>query len=545
MSEFARKALAQAVRGTALDRALAWFAPELGLRRMRARAAMAAAGQYTGASRSKRSLASWTPRNGSADADLLPDMPTLRDRSRDLQRNAPIAAGAVNTVVTKTVGTGLALSPQPNREVLGWTEDQASAWATRVDMLWRSWAETTRCDASRRMNFYQLQSLALRSMLEAGDVFVNLPVISRPGARPATALQLIEAERVCNPFGQHDSARLAAGVEMDEYGGAIRYHVLKQHPGSIHGAPREWVTIEAIGARTGRRNVLHVMEQRRPGQTRGVPYLAPVIESLRQLDKYSEAELNAAVISGLFAVFVTTPAGAGMEVTESAITGKAPGTGGDAKASGWDGTLTPGMVMDLAPGEDITSTNPGRPNAQFDPFVASVLRQVGMALELPYEVLTKHFASSYSAARAALLEAWQFITGRRALMAHALCQPVYEVWLAEQIADGRISAPGYFTDPTLRWAYQSAAWIGDGPGSIDPSKEISAAAQRVELGVSTREKESLLWDGSDWRRNHEQLARERRMREADGLDAVAPAPIAAPIAEPMPAPQEEENDATD
>lgn len=522
MSAETRKALADAVRGTALDRALAWFSPELGLRRMRARAAMAAAGQYTGASKSKRSLAAWTPRNGSADADLLPDMPTLRDRSRDLQRNAPIAAGAVNTVVTKTVGTGLALSPQPNREILGWDEEQAAAWSSRVEVLWRSWAETTRCDAARRLNFYQLQSLALRSMLEAGDVFVNLPVIAQPGGRPMTALQLIEAERICNPFGQADTARLAGGVEMDEYGGALRYHVLKQHPGSIHGAAREWITIPALGTRTGRRNILHVMEPRRPGQTRGVPYLAPVIESLKQLDKYSEAELNAAVISGLFAVFITSPAGTGMEVTESAITGKAGSS--DAKASGWDGTLTPGMVMDLAPGEDVTSTNPGRPNAQFDPFVASVLRQVGMALELPYEVLTKHFASSYSAARAALLEAWQFVTGRRALMAHALCQPVYEVWLAEQIADGRISAPGFFTDPALRWAYACAAWIGDGPGSIDPSKEIAAAAARVELGVSTREKESLLWDGSDWRRNHEQLARERRMREADGLVVVPQAP---------------------
>lgn len=258
-----------------------------------------------------------------------------------------------------------------------------------------------------------------------------------------------------------------------------------------------------------------------------------MIESLKQLDRYSEAELNAAVISGLFAVFVTSEAGAGLEPTESAITGRAPSGSSDPKAGAWDGTLTPGMVVDLQPGESITSMNPGRPNAQFDPFVSAVLRQVGMALELPYEVLTKHFASSYSAARAALLEAWQFVQGRRALMAHAFCQPIYEVWLEEQIATGAISAPGWFTDPMLRWAYATAAWIGDGPGSIDPAKEVAAAQARVDLGISTREKEALLWDGSDWRRIHEQLARERRAREAAGLESTAAAP--APNPQPVPA----------
>src|SRR5690606_12542726 len=118
--------------------------------------------------------------------------------------------------------------------------------------------------------------------------------------------------------------------------------------------------------------------------------------------------------------------------------------------------------------------NPGRPNAGFDPFVLAVLRQIGVALELPYEVLIKHFTSSYSAARAALLDAWRFFRRRRAWLARKFCQPVYEAWLADAVATGLVDAPGFFADPVRRASWCGARWIGDAPGQIDPQKEVDA-----------------------------------------------------------------------
>ena len=120
---------------------------------------------------------------------------------------------------------------------------------------------------------------------------------------------------------------------MDADGAPVAYHVLKQHPGALLGPAREWDVVPAYGAQTGRRNAIHLFERRRPGQSRGVPYLAPVIETLKQLDRYTEAEIAAAVVAGLFAVFVTSE-GDGLSPLESATLGITPGSGGDTPQAG-------------------------------------------------------------------------------------------------------------------------------------------------------------------------------------------------------------------
>lgn len=515
MREVPRKK--RSIRSTLLDRAVGYFSPVRGLQRYRARMIQAAAESYIGASKSRRSMAGWLARGGSADADTLRDLPELRNRSRDLARNAPIATGALNTVATKVVGTGLALQSRIHREVLGLTEEQASEWQRRAETEFALWAESCECDITRHQNFYGLQELAFRSSLESGDVLVLLPYILRPAACPyGIKVQLVEADRITNKDGTRDTPRLAGGVEMDIDGAPLAYHILKQHPGGIDRISREWDVVPAYGTASGRRNAIHLYRKLRPGQTRGIPYLAPVIEPLKQLDRYTEAEIAAAVVSGLFAVFVKTE-GEGLSPLESASLGTAPaGTDGSAGAA-WDGKLSSGLVADLKPGEDIVSANPGRPNAAFDPFCTAVLRQIGVALELPYEVLIKHFTSSYSAARAALLEAWSHFRCRRDWLATYLCQPIYETWMMEAVALGRIGAPGFFDDALLRHAWLGSQWVGDGPGAIDPLKEVTAAEKRLEIGVSTLAEETMLHDGGDWESKHNQQVKEHKLRAEGGL----------------------------
>jgi lambda family phage portal protein len=187
-------------------------------------------------------------------------------------------------------------------------------------------------------------------------------------------------------------------------------------------------------------------------------------------------------------------------------------------ASKWDGNLdSGGRAVNLLPGEEVESANPGRPNSEFDPFVQSILRQIGINLEIPYEVLVMHFQSSYSAARAALLAAWKTYRKWRDWMSTEFCQPVYELWLEEAVAKGRVNAPGFFASPVVREAWCGAIWIGDGPGSIDPVKEVEAANGRIDLGISTREAESVLHDGVDYETKHKQLKKEKEMRDRDGL----------------------------
>jgi lambda family phage portal protein len=208
-----------------------------------------------------------------------------------------------------------------------------------------------------------------------------------------------------------------------------------------------------------------------------------------------------------------------------------------ASAKSWDGTLKSGAAINLLPGESVESPNPGRPNPNFDPFVSAIMRQVGRALNIPHEVLTKHFQASYSAARAALLDAWRVFRIRRAWLASRFCQPVYEEWLADAVADGLVKAPGFFADPFVRAAWCRTTWSGDGPGALDPLKEAQAAEKRVQVGITTLPEEIIAYDGGDWQQKHEVSARVMRERVEAGLQApvmVAPGTPGAPPSGAMP-----------
>lgn len=503
-----------------VERAIAQVSPSWGLKRIKEKTLFAMAGGYNGASMSRAALRGWRPAVSDADSDAAADLTILRARSRDLMRNAPLAAGAINTMVTNVVGTGLSLQSRIDAKALGLTEDEADTWQAHTEREFRLWFESKDCDATRTQNGYGLQSLAFRSALESGDTFANLPTIKRQNSPYELAIQLVEADRVSNPDNKPDTATLVAGVELDAYGAPMAYHFCSRHPGGARlQKAAAWQRIEAFGSKTGRQKVIHLFDRRRPGQTRGVPILAPVIEPLKQLGRYTDAELQAAVVSGAFAVFMKMDPEAFADLfTDEARTNYL------GAATAWDGTIQggtmdgPGKAVNLLPGEEPVPVNPGRPNSEFDPFVQAIVRQVGVALELPFEVLIKHFTASYSAARAALLDAWRFFRGRRDWLASNFCQPIYELWLEEAVAIGRIQAPGFFTDPAIRKAWCGSVWVGDGPGSIDPLKEAQAAEKRIELEISTTATESLMHDGVPWEVKHAQRAKEVAARKRDSTD---------------------------
>lgn len=514
-----------------VDKIITYFAPRVGARRLMARVNLAAAGGYTGARIDKAALSSWRTSAGSPDTDVIADLPTLRQRSADLERNAPVGAAIINTSASHVVGTGLACNPAIDGAFLGLSEAQVKEWQADTRRRFQAWAVTPDCDLARKLNFYGVQDLALRGTMSRGDIFVLTPRVVRSMGGPRLALQLVEADRVCNPDGLRDTATLTAGIEHSPTTGeALRYHIADRHPGDSGRGPNTWTTREARGARTGRRNVLHLYRQLRPGLRRGVPILAPVIEPIKMVSRYTDAELQAAVTSGLFSVFLKMDPNAFQELFDEGAQ-----TNIIDRASKWSGEIEGGKAVNLLPGEEAIPSNPGRPNAQFDPFVTACFRQIGMAVGIPYEVLVMHYQSSYSAARGALLMAWRFFMGWRDWLATELCQPTYELWLADEVAEGRIAAPGFFADPIVRAAWCGATWVGDGPGSIDPGKEVAAAEARITLGTSTRQAESLLHDGVDWETKHRQLVREAEARREAGFlvqgDA-PPAQVAAPDAPP-------------
>ena len=497
-----------------VDKAISWIAPQAGLRRWQARTQMAMLGGYTGASKSRRQTQTWAPIKGSGNNVTLDDLPMLRDRSRDLLRNAPLAVGAVSTVVTNVVGTGLKPQAHIDRNVLRpylKTDEAMEEWENKAERIFQMWADNRDCDITRCQNFAEMQALVLRSCLESGDVFALRKYKEHDGNPFGTSIQIVEADRVATP--DEDNEKVVAGVELDDDGAPVAYHITNHHPDDYDQGALEFAKVDAFDE-NGYRQVLHIFNRNRPGMTRGVPYLAPVIESLKQLDRYTEAEIMAAVISSMFTIFVKTE-------SEEGLQPMVPMSGTDTSAvpRSEDYKLSPGAILDLQPNEQIEIADPKRPNQSFDGFVQSILRQIGVALELPFEILIKHFTASYSAAQAALVEAWKTFSARRTWMANQFCQPVYEMVISEAIAKGFLDAPGFFSDPFVRAAYLGAEWIGPPRGQIDQLKEIRAAAYRVDLGVSTLEEETAQITGGSWETKHIQRAKEQKLRTEAGLTA--------------------------
>ena len=510
-----------------LDKVIAYVSPKVAQQRMASRAQLALVGGYTGAKYDRASLTNWRAGGGSPTTDIISDLPTLRARSRDQMRNAPIALGALNIATSHTIGTGLSCNPAIDGPFLGLTDEQAAQWQANTKRRFEVYCTSKDCSLDRRHNFYGLQSLAYRTTRESGDSFVLTPRVARAGSGVRLALQLLEADRVCNPNRGADTETLIDGIEISpETTETIAVHVAKHHPGDLR-TKTTWQRVTVRGDSTGRRNVLHIFKPLRPGQVRGVPWIAPILEPLKQLSRYTDAELKAAVDSAVFSVFVKMDPDAFDDLFEDNDKNSLIKKGLE-----WSGELESGKAVNLLPGEEIQTNTPGRPNPQFDPFVLAILRQIGVSLEIPYEVLIMHFQSSYTAARGALLMAWKFFRVERDMMITELCQPVYELWLADEVAEGRISARGFFADPIVRAAWCGAVWTGDGPGSIDPQKEVQAAEKRVQLEISTLENESILHDGVSWETKHRQRVKEVNAQKRDGT-YVAPAGSPAPAPVPL------------
>ena len=517
-----------------LDRAIAVVSPERAVRRVAARTALEFAnsgyGNY-GANLSKKSMRGWMYHGGSPKEDIEDNLDVLRQRSRDAYMGIPTASAALKTMRTNVVAGGLMPSPQIDADYLRLTNEQAEALQAQILREFALWADTPVCDADRVDNFYKLQQLAFLSYLMNGDAFALLPMKEQPGQPYSLRVRVIEADRVCSPDSYDRLVpcevkgrrvhSIVQGVETDADGMVIAYWICNQHPLSSlsnQAGALEWTRVEAYGS-SGRPNVLHVMNRERAGQRRGVPILAPVLEALKQLGRYTEAEITAAVISAMFTVFIQSAT-----VQNGKPIGEAlpPEQLIDAQDQGTI-ELGNGAIVALNPGETVEFAKPEHPNSGYDAFFNAMVKEIGAALEIPPEVLEKQFTQNFSSARGSLNEFWRTCGMQRDWFSDDFCQPVYEAWLAEAVARGRIKAPGFFGDPAIRKAYADCKWNGPSRTALNPSQEVEAAIKRVDAGFSTAEEETAQLTGGDYNRNIRKRAIEAaRKREVDKIANLPP-----------------------
>ncbi|MDD3906573.1 MAG: phage portal protein [Candidatus Omnitrophica bacterium] len=485
----------------AIDRTIGFFSPERGMRRTAARIShKMMAASYKGAERS-RLRGDWYTQGFSADRDLYTDRDILVQRSRDINRNDAFGSGITNTIVINDVGNGIIPQSAVDTKILKITDEQAAEFQEAAEIAWDRWVPYA--DASERLDFYEIQALVDRQTLENGESIL-LPMMLKDPTRPySIALMNIESDRLVTPSGMAGNKDVRFGVKIGDRGEPIEYYIRKTHPGDLYSSfagTGEYMTYKAKNAQ-GRKNVFHLYEQKRAGQSRGVPFFAPVLDYFKDASEYSEAERVAARLAACIAIFVKKN-----NVNQSFQKRTTANSSGQRIES-----IEPAMFEYLDDGEEIQSFNPNRPNAQFEPFMDHLLKAICSALNLSYEIVSKDFSkSTYSSARAGLLQAYRYFRMRQNWLSRKLNQPVWEMVLEEAFLRGELPAKNFYEQ---RSAWTRARWISPGWEWVDPLAEAKASKLAVDSGLSSLSDEAAA-QGKDLDELLAQRAREERKIKA-------------------------------
>lgn len=374
---------------------------------------------FDGASRGRRTQG-WRTQLSSADAELATGGSMLRQRSRDLVRNNPYAAKIVSSHADYIVGTG----------IMPKADTGNPATNELIDALFDNWSKS--CSPDGTMDFYGMQYVACREMIEGGDVLARKRFRREkiePTADPKQKIvplnvQLLEAEHLDDQKnGVVGRNTVTMGVELDAIGARRGYWMFQQHPGASVKNPKAKRDSQFVKAS----EVAHLFEPQRL-QVRGVPWLAPVMIHLKDLDDYNQAELIRKKVEACVVGVVIpgddedTPIGV---EDEGASTGLTDADGFPVER------FEPGMIAYAHGGKDIKFNNPSI-SAGIESYLRVQLRRLASGVRLPYELLTGDMSqSNFSSNRMGILAYRRFVEHVQFhIMIPMFCQVIWD-WFIE------------------------------------------------------------------------------------------------------------------
>lgn len=454
------------VRTTWFDRFVLAIAPTYGMKRLHARAsvrmleagspALPPARRHFDAAAGGRRAYGWQRRASDANAANASSLTVLRELSRDLRRNNGWARRAIQAIANNTVGWGIAAKPT----------NVPDALAGQVLERWAEWSGSTACDFDGRLAFNGLQRLVLETVVESGEaLIVRYPATSADGLRVPLRVRVLEPDFLDDSQDiapAPGSGVVRQGIEFDASGRRVAYHLFEKHPGATDSA--------ALGNTRSRRvpasDVIHVYTVERPGQLRGVPWLAAAIAKLNDFDDYDDAILVQQKIAACFSAFVQD-----FDGTASPIGDLVEDTTGNTDPLE---ELQPGHIAHLAPGKTITFASPP-PVSDHQTFTSTNLRRIAATLGVTYEDLTGDYSQvNFSSARLARLAHWGNVeTWRWQLLIPQFCDGVFG-WFAE-LAQAVEDWP---ERPRAEWSPPPMAMI-------EPDKEGLAYTRLIRSGVMT------------------------------------------------------------
>jgi lambda family phage portal protein len=466
----------------------------------------ASAFPYEGATTGRR-LGTWATTRDAVNSVWYQSADQLVSRSRDLARKDGWAGKAIDEWVCNAIGNGI--KPQSMHPDKTTKEKIQKLWSQFVD----------ECDAAGLTDFYGLEALAFRSMVEGGECFVrkHLREMSE-GLVVPLQLQVIESEQLpyylARPTPDTPEGNVVrASIEFDQQGRRTAYYFYKEHPGERLFFPN-YLDLLRIPAT----EVMHLFRPMRPGQLRGIPWLANALVRLWELDQYDDAELLRKKFAAMMMAFIIrqNPEDPffGNEQTSAEAT-DAGGATPEQEAGVQVAKLEAGTMMDLEPGEDVKFTDPADVGGNYEAFERQTLLRIGAGLGLPYDMLTGDLSqTSYSSIRAGILSFRRLCEQiQYGVFIHQFCRPTWRAFIEAAVLAGALDARDYRAN---RADYLAVQWHTPKWAWVDPEKDVKAEVLAIRAGLKARSM-SINETGEDEEAVDQQIAKDNERADELGL----------------------------
>ena len=471
----------------------------------------------------------------SSDVEAWRTKDHLLTNARDVSRTSPYGRSAVRTLVDNVVGEKFKLTVTANLRLLGVSSQEAEEWADQVEAEWEAYAESEAftVDAQRRQTFSGCMRTAFSSYFVGGESLATVEWKASHNSVYKTCLNLIDPERLSDPYGVVDwKMRRRMGVERDQHGAPTAYHIREAHPSDVFFFGRDFYKWKRVSRYStwGRAKVLHAFEQDRPNMTRGLSQFTTAIDPIRSLDEYQATELEAAAVRATFAATIES------ELNYEQAIGL---LGQDARMAlqnngpldmalrmmvdriGFYGAqdlkIGKTKVVHLLPNEKLDLKSGALLPGVLKEFDEVSLYKIASALGVDYASLTKNYSeTNYSGARVALAEIARSYAVRRKDFVTQFAAPFALAWLEEAIVVRKtipmIGKGDFYTNRSAI----SLDLDTLGKPLIDPLKEVQAKQVLYQIGATSLRDICKELD-LDYRQVLEQRAREKADMAALGL----------------------------
>lgn len=471
----------------------------------------------------------WPGGLSSSGRGMILDHAVLRRNVRTAMHHNVQAHAIVSRFADTIVDKGVFLDPQPMASLLGISDEQAREWGDDISRRFALWAMSKQCSRNENDNYYQLQRMAVVAQQRDNDYFARLFYSNRRDLQNPLQIQFIDADQITGAqwTSTYGIQQKDDGIIRDSAGKETGYKVQIQNADGSY----KTVTVPAIGPRSKRRLFLHGYRPEYPGQGRGFPRFAHAVQEFQNLTDFTSAQIKKAINQSNLTWFVkpnatnvasnpmenlinqhSGPAAAAYGATPTPLSGQSALPLADLVnyvplPEATDRVPGSVAVCNLQQGEDLKPFESSAPADDYDKFVDAFTAHLAASVGMPIEVLLMRFNQNYSASRATLVLFWRIANIWRAELDADFNNPIFEMWLAGEIAARRVSAAGW-SDPVMHAAWLNAKWEGSPMPEIDPLKQSKANMNNAQIAAVDLDAIARGTNGSDGRVNRAKLTKQ-------------------------------------